>query len=165
MAILGRRDFLFALAGTTVAWPRAAHAEQPAMPVPSTTPLSLPNMPYAIKCSALGSCVGMSMKRKRFCWIEPLLSVAIFAVLGSLPNHCRAEEQSRVPILIRGVQEPAEMQVEPFPITKYDLTAPERMLGEVLQNSNGSKPATLLPALDRILAQHPDFSDGYMMRI
>jgi hypothetical protein len=33
MAILGRRDFLFALAATTVAWPRAAHAQQPAMPV------------------------------------------------------------------------------------------------------------------------------------
>ena len=33
MAVLGRRDFLFALAGTTVAWPRAAHAQQPATPV------------------------------------------------------------------------------------------------------------------------------------
>ena len=38
------------------------------------------------------------------------------------------------------------------------------MLGEALQNSDQSKPATLLPALNRILAQYPDFSDGYIMR-
>jgi putative ABC transport system substrate-binding protein len=28
MAVIGRRDFIFALAGTTAAWPRAAHAQQ-----------------------------------------------------------------------------------------------------------------------------------------
>jgi hypothetical protein len=74
------------------------------------------------------------------------------------------ENQRREPILIPGVHEPAEMRVEPYPTNKVELTAPERMLGEALQNSDKRKPATMLPALDRILTQYPDFSDGYMMR-
>jgi hypothetical protein len=85
------------------------------------------------------------------------------ALMGAVATIATAE-QSRQPILISGIQEPEEMRVEPFPSTKGDLTAPERMLGEALQKSDNSKPATLLPALNTILAQYPDFSDGYIMR-
>jgi tetratricopeptide (TPR) repeat protein len=86
------------------------------------------------------------------------------SVLMGTVGTIAAAEQSRQPILIPGIQEPEEMRVEPFPTTKRDLTAPERMLGEALQKSDNSNPATLLPALNRILAQYPDFSDGYIMR-
>jgi tetratricopeptide (TPR) repeat protein len=92
----------------------------------------------------------------------PFLPVAV--LINLLAAQCLAEEQRRAPILIVGVQEPEEMRVEPLPTNKLDLTAPERMLGEALQNSDNSKPATLLPALNRILAQYPDFSDGHIMR-
>jgi hypothetical protein len=81
------------------------------------------------------------------------------AVVGTIAPA----EQSRQ-LLIPGIQEPEEMRVEPFPTAKHDLTAPERMLGEALQKSDSRNPATLLPALNRILAQYPDFSDGYVMR-
>jgi hypothetical protein len=85
---------------------------------------------------------------------------ALMAVVGTIAPA----EQSRQLILIPGIQEPEEMRVEPFPTAKHDLTAPERMLGEALQKSDSRNPATLLPALNRILAQYPDFSDGYVMR-
>jgi tetratricopeptide (TPR) repeat protein len=62
------------------------------------------------------------------------------------------------PILVPGVQEPEEMRIGPFPIPT--LTAPERMVGEALGN-----PTTLLPALNRILAQYPDFSNGFILRV
>jgi tetratricopeptide (TPR) repeat protein len=92
--------------------------------------------------------------------------VAILAALTGFLSvqSIAAEEQRRTPSLIAGVQEPDEMRVEPFPTNKLDLAAPERMLGEALQNSDKSKPASLLPALNRILEQYLDFSDGYIMR-
>jgi tetratricopeptide (TPR) repeat protein len=68
------------------------------------------------------------------------------------------------PILVVGVQEPEEMKVDPFPTNKLDLSAPERMLGEALQALDKNKAASLLPALNRILEQYPDFSEGYIMR-
>jgi hypothetical protein len=81
---------------------------------------------------------------------------------SALPNHAATTQQH--PILIPGVLEPKELQVEPLPINKIDLTAPERMLGEALKSSDASKPATLLPSLNQILAQYPDSTDGYVMR-
>jgi tetratricopeptide (TPR) repeat protein len=106
------------------------------------------------------------MERRRF-----LLGLGSFLIAGVMTalgagtvGNVAAEEQRRQPILIPGIQEPEEMRVEPFPTTKLDLTAPERMLGEALEKSEKSKTATLLPALNRILAQYPDFSDGYIMR-
>jgi tetratricopeptide (TPR) repeat protein len=85
------------------------------------------------------------------------------AVMGGAVGIA-AEDQRREPILIPGVQEPEEMRVKPFPTTKADLTASERMLGEALQKSDKSQPAALVTALNQILAKYPDFSDGYLMR-
>jgi tetratricopeptide (TPR) repeat protein len=68
------------------------------------------------------------------------------------------------PILIAGIQEPEEMKVDPFPTNKLELSAPERMLGEALQTLDKNKPGSLLPALNRILEQFPEFSEGYIMR-
>jgi hypothetical protein len=39
------------------------------------------------------------------------------------------------------------------------------MLGEAMESADKSDPAALLPALDRILAKYPDYSDGYVMRL
>jgi tetratricopeptide (TPR) repeat protein len=93
----------------------------------------------------------------------------IAAILAALPSFLSvqliaAEEQRSAPVLIAGVQEPEEMRVEPLPTNKLTISAPERMLGEALQKTDNSKPATLLPALNRILDLYPDFSDGYIMR-
>jgi hypothetical protein len=97
-----------------------------------------------------------------------LLEISAFLIAGVMTGVTwpivAAEEQRLQPILIPGVQEPEEMRVEPLPSTKSDITVPERMLGEALQKSDNSKPATLLPALNQILAEYPDFSDGYLMR-
>ena len=92
--------------------------------------------------------------------------VALFAYRAQVnyPQSGAANEQYSAPVLISGVQEPAEMRVEPIPAAV--LTPPERMLGEAMQqvgNRGGSAP--LLPALDRILAKYPDYSDGYVMRL
>src|SRR5450631_881901 len=90
------------------------------------------------------------------------LKALLLIATSALANQTVTAQQH--PILIPGVLEPKELQVEPFPINKIDLTAPERMLGEALKNSDTSKPATLLPSLNQILAQYPDFTDGYVMR-
>lgn len=59
------------------------------------------------------------------------------------------------PILIRGIQEPEEMRVEPIPVDV--LTPPDRMLGEAMEQvGNKSSPAAILPSLDRVLAKYPD---------
>ena len=71
-----------------------------------------------------------------------------------------AEEQRR-PILIPDLQEPEEMRVEPRHVNDVVLTPPEQMLADAMKTSDRSSPAALLPALNRILAQYPDFSDGY----
>lgn len=84
------------------------------------------------------------------------------AVKGIQPTV--ADGQHVPPVLIPGIQEPAEMRVEP--ITVAVLTPPERMLGEAMQQvGNRGGPAALLPALDRIITKYPDYSDGYVMRL
>lgn len=56
------------------------------------------------------------------------------------------------------------MRVEPFP--KFVPTEPERMLGDAMKETRGnSDPNALLPALNQILAKHPDYGDGYVMRL
>jgi len=104
------------------------------------------------------------MERRFLVGLRSLLIAGATSALIGTVGAIEAAEQSWQPILIPGVQEPEEMRVEPFPTTKAELTEPERMLGEALQKSDNSNPATLLPALNRILAQYPDFSDGYIMR-
>jgi hypothetical protein len=60
------------------------------------------------------------------------------------------------PILTPGIQEPAEMRVDPIPVAV--LTPPEQMMGEAMQQAgNKGGPAALLPALDRILAKYPEY--------
>jgi tetratricopeptide (TPR) repeat protein len=92
--------------------------------------------------------------------------IALFAYRTQV-NHTQsaaAVERHSAPILIPGIQEPAEMRVEPIPVAV--LTPPEQMLGEAMQQvGNKGGPAALLPALDRILAKYPDYSDGYVMRL
>jgi len=68
--------------------------------------------------------------------------------------------------LILGVQEPEEMRVEPFPTKKVELTAPERMMGEIFQQMSGKSDLTaLLPAFNRLLTEYPEFAEGYVMRL
>ena len=91
--------------------------------------------------------------------------IVVFAYRAQV-NHPQSatDERHSPPILIPGVQEPDEMRVEPIPVAV--LTPPERLLGEAMQQAgNKGSPAVLMPALDRILAQYPDFSDGYVMRL
>jgi hypothetical protein len=90
--------------------------------------------------------------------------IVLTTLTGSVVQSMAVEGQHGAPILIPGIQEPEEMKVDPFPTNKLDLSAPERMLGEALQTLDKNKPASLLPALNRILEQYPDFSEGYIMR-
>jgi hypothetical protein len=60
--------------------------------------------------------------------------VVLVTSTGLLSAHSMA-----APISIAGVQEPEEMRVEPFPTNKPDLSPPERLLGEALQNSDKKK--------------------------
>jgi tetratricopeptide (TPR) repeat protein len=101
-----------------------------------------------------------------------LVTVLVMAVIGLLiyRSHSKrdrsiaTENLHRGPVLIPSVQEPEEMQVEPIPVELP--TPPERMLGDAMQQvGNNGGPAALLPALDRILAKYPDYSDGYVMRL
>jgi tetratricopeptide (TPR) repeat protein len=73
------------------------------------------------------------------------------------------EGQHRAPIHVPGIREPEEMRAVPRPISIP--SEPERMLA--IETTSGAKmkdPATLLPALNRVLAKFPDYSDGYAMR-
>ena len=92
--------------------------------------------------------------------------IALFAYRAHI-DHAQsalAASQHSEPILIPGIQEPEEMSVQPISVEVP--TAPDRMLGEAMQQvGNKSSPAVLLPALDRILAKYPDYSDGYVMRL
>src|ERR1700730_7932192 len=107
------------------------------------------------------------MRRGFLFWLSSSLIIGIIvAWTGALPiQTIAAQEQSREPILILGVQEPEEMRVEPFiPINDVVPTAPERMLGEAMESAGKRDLAAPLPALDRILAKYPDYSDGYFIR-
>jgi hypothetical protein len=99
----------------------------------------------------------MIMERGFVCELSSSLIIGVIVALtGTLSvQTSSAEEQPRAPILIPGIQEPEEMRVEPFPINKVVLTAPEQMLGEAMKNE--SDPRALLPALNHLLAQYPDF--------
>ncbi len=91
--------------------------------------------------------------------------IVLFAHLAQVNRtQLAADKAHSTPILIPGIREPAEMRVEPIPVGV--LTPPERMLGKAMQQlGNKDGPAALLPALDRILAKYPDYSDGYVMRL
>jgi hypothetical protein len=64
---------------------------------------------------------------------------------------------------VPGVKEPEEMRVEPRPAVVP--TEPEKMLAaETKGGAKWSDPAVLLPVLNRVLTEFPDYSDGYAMR-
>jgi len=74
------------------------------------------------------------------------------------------EERHVPPVLIPGVAEPAELRIEPIAVIVP--TPPERMLGDAMkQVGTQGGPSALAPALDRILSQYPDYSDGYVLRL
>jgi tetratricopeptide (TPR) repeat protein len=89
-------------------------------------------------------------------------SFLIIIFCASLSTCLIAVKAVAAPILIPGVKEPDEMRVEPLP--KSNPSAPLRMLGEAFGLPNSKEPRVLLPALDQILAQYPEFSDGYVTR-
>src|SRR5207253_4772657 len=74
-----------------------------------------------------------------------------------------AKEQHREPILIPGIQEPEEMQVEPFPI--YVPNEQVQLLEPAMNSRNYQDTAAMLQVLNRILDEHPDLSDGYLLRL
>jgi tetratricopeptide (TPR) repeat protein len=94
------------------------------------------------------------------------LLLGLISLLGFRSTHAQTaatDSQHRDPILLSGVKEPEEMRVEPRPTPVP--TEPERMLAvETKGGTKMSDPATLLPALNRVLAKFPDYSDGYAMR-
>jgi tetratricopeptide (TPR) repeat protein len=98
-----------------------------------------------------------------FALLLAVISILIYRVYPKHHHDSVSENLHRDPILIPGIQEPAEMRVEPIPVAV--LTPPEQMLGEAMQQVGNKGPAALLPALDRILAKYPDYSDGYVMRL
>jgi tetratricopeptide (TPR) repeat protein len=101
---------------------------------------------------------GLAMRNRLLCgFVLFLIVITTVLIVASV-----AQEQHRAPILIPGVQEPDEMRVEPFPIIVP--TEPVKMLAEATQKFGKTEPATMLPALNRVLAKFPDFSDGYAMR-
>lgn len=104
---------------------------------------------------------------KRSLLIDFSVALSIVTTVLTFPLSAgviAAEPQRHDPILIPGVQEPDEMRVEPFPTNTVEPSAAERMLMDAFQNSDNSKPATLLPALNQIITQYPDFPDAYMVR-
>ncbi len=95
-----------------------------------------------------------------------LAFIALFAHRAQVnrTSSTGTDELHSAPVLIPGIQEPAEMRVDPIPVVV--LSPPERMLGDAMQRvGNKGGPAALLPALDRIIAKYPDYSDGYVMRL
>lgn len=107
-------------------------------------------------------------RSSRYILLALLLALVAVLVFRYRPHAQHAQsgvaETHPEPILIPGVTEPEEMRVEPFP--KVVPTEPERMLGDAMKETRGnSDPNALLPALNRILAKHPDYGDGYVMRL
>jgi tetratricopeptide (TPR) repeat protein len=102
------------------------------------------------------------MERRFLVELKSFLIAGVMCAMGAV---VAAAEQARQPILIPGIQEPEEMRVEPRPVDKVELTAPERELAEAIKNFSKVNLAEMLPALDRILAKYSDFTDGYVIRI
>jgi len=84
--------------------------------------------------------------------------IAVFAYRARLDH-----EHPSAPILIPGILEPEEMRVEPMPVVVP--TQRERMLSEALDVGNKHGSAARLPALDRVIAKYPDYSEAYVMRL
>ncbi len=109
---------------------------------------------------------GMASLFRRTVVVSFLSLAAAFGIcIYSWPAQADAGQSHREPILIPGVREPDEMRVEPLQVTNFVPTAPEQMLADALKSVGNDKRASLLPALNQILAKYPDFSDGYIMRL
>jgi tetratricopeptide (TPR) repeat protein len=99
-----------------------------------------------------------------FAVLLAVIAVLIYRVYPKHRHDSASENLHRDPILIPGIQEPEEMRVEPFPA--YVPTAPERMVGQAMKETQGnSSPDALLPALNRILSKYPDYADGHVLRL
>jgi tetratricopeptide (TPR) repeat protein len=93
------------------------------------------------------------MKRGWFC-ISAIVAISFSTAIASA-----------APILIPGIKEPPELRVEPFTPKKTELSAPDRMMGEIIKTLNAKNLALSLPALNQLLAQYPDYADGYTFRV
>ena len=95
-----------------------------------------------------------------------VLLLGLISFLGFRSTHAQAaatDSQHRDPIVLSGVPEPEEMRVEPRPISVP--TEPEKMLAvETMGGTKMYDPAILLPALNRVLAKFPAYSNGYALR-
>lgn len=99
------------------------------------------------------------------------IAIALFGVVtlfayGAHITHAQTaadEKQHREPILIPDVQEPEEMRVEPFPM--HVPNEQVRLLEPAMNRGNNQDPAATLQALNHILEEHPDLSDGYLLRL
>jgi hypothetical protein len=101
------------------------------------------------------------MQRSFLPGLRPSLIVGIMIAVMFTAGNIAAEEQRQQPILIPGVQEPEEMRVEPLPKKVVELTAPDRMLGEAIENARKAGTGALLTELNRILQMYPDYAMAY----
>jgi hypothetical protein len=92
--------------------------------------------------------------------IATLVGAALLSVFPNVQSSVLAAKEERGPIRISGVNEPDEMLVQPLSATVS--TERERMLGQALSSS---EETVRLSALNRVIAQYPDFSDAYILRL
>ena len=102
---------------------------------------------------------------------EPRAPLAAAIILGLFAFACGcqtcnaqsaiSDDGHKAPILLPDIEEPAEMRVPSFPTAQ--LRPEERALGEALEKVHDA--SELRAAIDPVLAQYPDYSDVYVMRL
>jgi tetratricopeptide (TPR) repeat protein len=103
---------------------------------------------------------------RRLLFAAAVLVLCVVAVLAYRSNTSRplaVGESSAAPILVAGVNEPAEMRVAPFPTSL--VPEPLRMEGDAPEGVDLKRnPSAMIAPLNRILAKYPDWWDGYAGR-